>query len=90
MRVLYKNLKKYCLGPNLKIGEYLKALDKYGVGFLIIQNESKLLNVITDGDLRREIAGSSVDEVYSCGKSCISAFIGEKYEKLKSLIESIN
>lgn len=89
MRILYKNLKKYCLGPNLKIGEYLKALDKYGVGFLIIQSESKLLNVITDGDLRREIiAGSSVDEVYSCeGKSCISAFIGEKYEKLKSLIE---
>jgi len=90
MKLVYKNLKQFYVPKNLKISEYLKKIDKFGAGFVLVIDDCQLLNIITDGDLRRAlINGKSIDDIYSVkGKPCTFTSIDTEYSEVLSLIES--
>ena len=49
-------LKKVLVNPDNTIREVMKFIDKYGLGIAIIVNENrKLLGLVTDGNIRRSI-----------------------------------
>lgn len=51
-----QNLEKSIIPPDVSIREGIAALDKAGVGILVItDNRSKLIGVVTDGNIRRAI-----------------------------------
>lgn len=89
MNLLYKNLDAVIKAPNLKIGDYLIALDKLGLGFVIITDQRRVINVITDGDLRRELlSGKTIKDRYICDKKkFIYAPINTTAKKLRLLID---
>tara|TARA_Y100000310_G_scaffold345402_1_gene464558 strand:- start:67362 stop:68756 length:1395 start_codon:yes stop_codon:yes gene_type:complete len=60
--VIY-NLNKFLVGPNNNLKEVMKKIDLNGHGIaLIVDDDQKLLGLITDGDIRRAIIqGHSVD-----------------------------
>ena len=89
MKLIYKNLDQFTLPPKLNISDYLKAIDSSGSGFVIIQENNRVTNIVTDGDMRRAIiAGKSVDDKYeTLKKDCTTALVSSQYSELKSLIE---
>ena len=48
-------LKKFIIAPNKTIYDALDAIDRNGEGFLIAVEKNKIIGILTDGDLRREI-----------------------------------
>tara|TARA_B100000989_G_scaffold237161_1_gene184070 strand:- start:997 stop:1746 length:750 start_codon:yes stop_codon:yes gene_type:complete len=48
-------LKKFKIAPSKSIQEALTAIDSNGEGFLISVENNKVVGILTDGDLRREI-----------------------------------
>ena len=48
-------LEKFKIAPNKSIQEALIKIDSNGEGFLISVDNNKVVGILTDGDLRREI-----------------------------------
>ena len=62
----FKQLKSSILRPNDKLKDALKCLEKSKIGIVLICKEKKLIGVLSDGDLRRElIKSNNLDESLS-------------------------
>lgn len=56
------SLNKITLGPNTTVHEVIKKLDESGVGILaVVDNDGKLIGIVTDGDIRRALLRDSLD-----------------------------
>lgn len=80
-------IKEYCININSTIKEAMKNIDKnLTSGSLVVDNNMKLMGVITDGDIRRAILkGNSIDgkikEIYKKNCKVISSLVSKKKAK---------
>ena len=79
----------FTLPPKLNISDYLKAIDSSGSGFVIIQENNRVTNIVTDGDMRRAIiAGKSVDDKYETLKKDCTRWSSQF--RIKIIVKEIN
>lgn len=59
---------KFTLSKNSSISDALKKIDQNSSGFILIESRSKIIGVLTDGDIRRELLEGAMleDKIEKC------------------------
>lgn len=89
----FKQLKSSILRPNEKLKDALKCLEKSKIGIVLICKEKKLIGVLSDGDLRRElIKSNNLNESLSnfCNKKFFFLRKGSDFSSIRKYFYNSN
>lgn len=79
------------LNSNTTFDDAVKLLDKNGTGFLpVIDNDSKLIGIISDGDVRRSILNRNFDLNYIINKKPITEKFGIPHTAIKRKLRELS
>ena len=82
---------KFIINKNASIEEALKTIDTNGSGFVLIEKNKKIIGVVTDGDIRRQLLEGHVleDNIDQCiNKNFVYASDGEARESIIKKLDS--
>ncbi len=82
---------KFIINKNASIEEALKTIDTNGSGFVLIEKNKKIIGVVTDGDIRRQLLEGHVleDNIDECiNKNFVYASDGEARESIIKKLDS--
>ena len=87
MNIIYKDFTPYTAPNKLSVNDYLKKLDTYGAGFLIIRNGNEVIGILTDGDVRRYLLkNNDMNSIINIeGKKFIKADVNTNFRDIQML-----
>ena len=84
-------LKNFVLNKDASLAEALKKIDKNSAGFILVESKTRIIGVVTDGDIRRELLAGTIleDKIEKCvNLDFIYAIEGDTRESIIKHLDS--